>query len=463
MRLSRGGLVLLVACLVALAGCAAVTDTTGTTPDSTSTATQPGTDVDVNGTLEVHFINVGQSVSTLLVTPTGETILVDSGDWRDDGEYVIDYLQQVGVERLDHLVTSHADADHIGGHAAVIEYFETQGEGVGAVYDPGIASSSQTYARYLDAVETYDVPLYQTREGAQMPVSGVDVSVLGPPQDLVGDGDRNENSIVLRVTHGETSFLFTGDAEAEQESVLVDEYGARLQSTVFKAGHHGSSSSSGAPLLDAVQPRVAVISSAYDSQYGHPHEETLQRLASRSISTYWTAVHGHVVLTSDGTSVSVATQADATTTATELRAASPVDPGTAGGVTVRETFDATGTGASSTSVAADGGGLSLVDVHADASGDDNENLDDEYVVLENTGDSTLDLGGWRLEDSAGHAYTFPGGFTLAPGEQVTVYTGRGTDSSTELYWGADGAVWNNGGDTVLVTDDEGTVVVRETY
>ncbi len=467
MRASRRGIGLVIVCVVTLAGCAAPTDLGVTPTDSPTEGVTPvgeATAVTANGTLEVHFINVGQSDSILLITPAGETMLIDSGNWPQEGEYVINYLQEIGVGRIDHLVTSHADADHIGGHAAVIEYFETQGEGVGAVYDPGLASSSNTYSRYLDAVEEYDVPLYQTREGAQMPVEAVDVSVLGPPQDLLANDQRNENSLVLRVTHGETSFLFTGDAEVEGESALVEEYGSQLDSTVFKAGHHGSRSSSRSSLLDAVQPQVVVVTSAYDSQYGHPHEEALQRFASRSIPTYWTATHGNVVVYSNGSAVSIATQDEAPTDPTSLRSGDPVEPGTYSGAGVRETIVGTRSVAPTTDVATDGGGeLSLVDINADAEGNDNENLNDEYVVLENTGESTLDLSGWELVDEAGKTFEFPDGFTLAPGERVTIHSGSGTDSATDLYWGQETAVWNNGGDTVTVRTDDGTVVIEESY
>jgi competence protein ComEC len=463
---SRGSVAVLVL-LVVCSGCLAAPDAAGVTgtADEPSTASSDA----VNGTLEVHFIAVGQSASALVVTPAGETVLVDSGDWRDDGGIVIDYLERKGVERIDHLVTSHADADHIGGHAAVIEHFETAGEGVGAVYDPGIASSSATYERYLDAVEEYDVPLFRTRVGSQLPIEGVDVAVLGPPEEPLANVDRNENSLVFLIEHGNTSVLFTGDAGVVEEQYLVSSYGGGLRSTVLLAGHHGSRSSTGADLLDAVQPRVAVISSAYDSQYGHPHREVLERLATRSIPAYWTGIHGDVVLRSDGRTVTVLSQQSATTAATALRDAEAVDPETSDPVAVREQFVADSE-ASVDPIAPDGGtvtsvvgGLSLVEVHADAAGNDNENLDDEYLTFENTGDSSLDLGGWVLADAAGHRYTFPSGVTLAPGERVTVYTGSGTDGAGELYWGADGAIWNNDGDTVLVTTDEGAVVVEEEY
>jgi competence protein ComEC len=107
--------------------------------------------------------------------------------------------------------------------------------------------------------------------------------------------------------------------------------------------------------------------------------------------------------------------------------------------------------------------LALAEVNADAMGDDTDNLNDEYVVFENTGDTALDLSGWTVADAAGATYTVPDGTTLDPGAQVTLHTGSGEDTSTDLYWGNGRAVWNNGGDTVIVRDDEGTVVLEEAY
>jgi micrococcal nuclease len=109
------------------------------------------------------------------------------------------------------------------------------------------------------------------------------------------------------------------------------------------------------------------------------------------------------------------------------------------------------------------GPLAVADVHYDAAGNDNENLNDEYVVFESTAESTLALGGWTVSDEAGHSYAFPDGFMLGPGELVTLYTGSGTDDPTALYWGQTGAVWNNGGDTVTVRNANGTAVLRYGY
>lgn len=114
----------------------------------------------------------------------------------------------------------------------------------------------------------------------------------------------------------------------------------------------------------------------------------------------------------------------------------------------------------------DGGssqGLAIAEIHADASGSDHENLNGEYITFENTGQEAIDMGGWTVEDEANHAYTVPDGFTLAAGDQVTLYTGSGDDTQSSLYWGSESAVWNNDGDTIYVRDDSGTVVLERTY
>jgi competence protein ComEC len=468
--MSRTVRTVLLALVVVLAGCGGGAGPTGDPAETsapTETATTAGTGA--NGTLEVHFINVGQSVSTLVVGPTGETMLVDTGHYNDDGAYVLTYLERRGIDRIDHLVVSHNDADHIGGNAALIDHYEREAGGIGAVYDPGIAASTQTYDRYLDAVETHDVTLYETREGDDIRFEGVDVAVLGPPDPYLEDGARNENSIVLKLTHGETSVLLTGDAEDDQEAYLVDRYGDRLRSTVLKAGHHGSSSSSGGVLLDAVRPNAVVVSSAYDSRYGHPTEAVLERFADRSLPTYWTATHGDIVLVSDGRGVTVRTQAAAPTDPLALRDADDIDPGNQSAVADRARLEG---GAVTTRTAAPtatdggtptGGSLVVTEIAPDPDGPDREHLDDEYVVFENAGDDPLDLSGWTVEDAAGRTYTFPDGYVLDAGATVTLRTGAGTDTDADLYWGSGSAIWNNDGDTVIVRNSDGDPVLRETY
>lgn len=500
----KASVIAVVALLVVMAGCAGITSEVSDVGESFKDTEQNSSqatfhdgnatqNADIasassgNGTLQVHQINVGQSLAVLIIGPSGETMLIDTGDYRDDGEHVLDYLKQHDINRLDYLVTSHADADHIGGHAAVIKYLEEHGNGVGAVYDPGYPSNSQTYQDYLDAVEKYNVTLYETRAGDTIPMTDARVNVLGPPERALADGERNENSIVLKVTHGQASFLFTGDGESAEEQYLVDTYGAALNATVLEAGHHGSKSSSGNTFLDDVHPKMGLISSAYDSQYDHPNQETLERFSSRSIPAYWTAIHGDVVLTSNGSAITVETQQSETTDPLKLKQGSRIEPsadadmkqqtvidvGSESGATPRNgtatqtpmmtdggsaTTDATTTGDEDGSAP----NVRVSNIEADPSGDDRTALNNEYVVLENTGSAPVNLTGWTIKDDASHTYTLSS-LSLTTGDTVAVHTGTGADSANDVYWNSKTPIWNNGGDTVTVTDDDGNTVVTETY
>lgn len=265
------------------------------------------------GEFELHHIDVGQADATLVIAPNGETMLVDSGDWRADGEQVLEYLEERDITRIDHLVATHGHADHIGGHAAIIDHFETEGDGIGAVYDSGVAHTSQTYENYLDAVESHDLTLYEVREGDHISLGeAVNVSVLNPPAGDSGT-DLHDNSVTLSIEYGEVRYLTTGDAETDAESRLVEERKPALDSDIYQAGHHGSSTSSTEPFLAAVDPGVAVISSGFESQYGHPHDEVLRRFAALDIRTYWTGVHGDIVITSDGSTIAVEAEHDEST------------------------------------------------------------------------------------------------------------------------------------------------------
>ncbi|ELZ03489.1 beta-lactamase [Natrialba asiatica DSM 12278] len=268
----------------------------------------------VDGELEIHHIDVGQGDSTLLVTPENETVLIDTGDWPADGREIIDYLDARGIDRIDHLVATHAHADHIGGHAGVIEHLEENGDGVGAAYDSGVAHTSATYDNYLDAIEEHDVDLFEVVEGDTLPLESeaTEITVLNPPADHSGD-EIDPNGVVLTVEFGEFSYLTTGDIGAETEARLVDAHGDALDVAVYQAGHHGSSTSSTDPFLDAVAPETAIISSALDSQYGHPHDEVLEAFAERDIETYWTGVHGAVVFRTDGEQESVTPETEVST------------------------------------------------------------------------------------------------------------------------------------------------------
>ncbi|WP_290812260.1 ComEC/Rec2 family competence protein [Halovivax sp.] len=303
-----------------------------TTEDAGSNAHLAPLDAERDGELQVHFINVGQADATLVVTPSNATVLIDTGHALDDGEYVLDYLEAHGIERIDYLVATHGHWDHIGGHPAVIETYEAELDGVGTLFDPGVAHTTRTFESYLDAVEAHDVPLRVVREGDAVNWDDdLDVSVLNPPDEDRAD-ELNDDSLAFRVEYDEASVLLPGDAEWEAERRMAGTYGDDLDADLYKAGHHGSNTSSTPSFLARVDPDVAVVSSAYESPFGHPNEEVLATFAHQGVETYWTAAHGSTVAISDGGGWDIRAQANATTDPRVVRAEPPATAHPAAGV-----------------------------------------------------------------------------------------------------------------------------------
>lgn len=339
--------VLVVVLLVAIAGCSA-TDGTSPAPGGDETATAPPTPTQLSTHgLEVHAINVGPADATLLVGPTGETMLVDSGG-RGGGDTVIAYLEAYGVDRIDHLVSTHPHDDHIGGHADVIEHYEENRSGVGAVYYTGVASSSDLYEEYVAAAARYDVPLYEVRATDEIPFEGTETVVYNPPANDTFD-DHNNNSVTVHVRFGEASFLFTGDAQQAAERRMAQRYGDRLDADVLHASRHGDRTGSTEPFLEAVRPQLTIISGMYDSPDGNPHAETLDRLAAHGSLVVWTAVHGTSVYGTDGREITVYTQAHRPMDPLAIRDGERIAAGPIGPVEERTTITASAAGQSNAS------------------------------------------------------------------------------------------------------------------
>jgi competence protein ComEC len=170
------------------------------------------------------------------------------------------------------------------------------------VLDSGFVHPTTTYERMLDAIEKRGVPLRVVRKGQRIVIEdGVTLTALGPEEPFVekSRSDANANSIVLRLDHGDMRFMLTGDAEEETEERLVPQ-GAALKSTVLKVAHHGSKYATHQPFLDAVAPRLAVISCAAANSYGHPAPETMARLRAKSVPILATPPLGNIVIRSNG-------------------------------------------------------------------------------------------------------------------------------------------------------------------
>ena len=259
---------------------------------------------------QMHFIDVGQALS-VLVECDGQFMLYDGGNV-DDGSLVVSYLQNQGVEELQYVFCSHAHEDHVGGLAAALAYFPAN-----HVYSPVTEANTKCFQDFVKYTQQQGLQVEVPAVGTVWPLGSATVTLLGPVKQY---DETNDTSLVLRIDYGSTSFLLTGDMESDAERDLV-ESGANLKADVLQVGHHGSSTSSSYLFLNAVLPKMGIISCGVNNKYGHPHEETLSILRDAGVDVYRTDRMGTITIGSDGANYTVSSEHYATDT--ELN---PTDP-----------------------------------------------------------------------------------------------------------------------------------------
>jgi beta-lactamase superfamily II metal-dependent hydrolase len=243
-------------------------------------------------TLNVYYLDIGQGDCTL-ITQGSHAMMVDAGD-NDQGTRIQSYLNYLDIERFDYLILTHPDADHIGGADVVIYKFD-----VASILMPDQSADTRTYDDVLQAMKSKNYTAVCPQVGDTYAFGDASFTILSPVRSY---SDTNNNSIVIRLTYGKNTFLFTGDAEEQAEADMISG-GMDLQADVLKAGHHGSSTSTSNEFLDAVSPSFAVISCGQDNKYGHPHAETLNKFRQRGIAVYRTDEQGTITATSDGRNI----------------------------------------------------------------------------------------------------------------------------------------------------------------
>lgn len=246
--------------------------------------------------LRVHFIDVGQGDAILVQTPAQETMLIDAGG-NAAADKVVSYLEAQGVSKIDVLVATHPHEDHIGGMDVVINYFDIR-----EIYMPKVSHNTATYEDVLEAVKGKGLKIKTAKTGVDIPMEQLDVQVLAPDESMESS-ELNDYSVVIRLSYENTTFLFQGDAEKKTEEQILED-GSDIKADVIKIGHHGSSSSSTRPYIEAVNPSYAVIMLGKDNRYGHPHQETMELLEEMNVPVYRTDQCGSILATSDGRKVS---------------------------------------------------------------------------------------------------------------------------------------------------------------
>lgn len=245
-----------------------------------------------DSTTTVSVLDVGQGDS-VLIGQDGEYCLIDTGT-AESREQLVQDLQWAGITELKYLVLTHPHADHTGGALTVLEHFPVE-----QVLLPVWEAEESPWPRGLqEEAEAAGGSIVETEEGnSYMLGSGVLHVLQGGSAWMEEEDDANNGSLCLLFEAGGFRYLATGDAEEPAEQALVDRYGRNLQATLYKAGHHGSSTSSGEELLKVVQPQAAVISCGLDNEYGHPHEEVLRRMEAAGIEIYRTDTMGTITFT----------------------------------------------------------------------------------------------------------------------------------------------------------------------
>ena len=251
---------------------------------------------------QVDFIDVGQGDASLIQCD-GHYMLIDGGTAKQSGK-IYSYLKNRSISYLDYIVATHPDADHVGGLSGALNYAK-----VGVAFSPVTTHDSKSFSSLLKYLTKQGKGITVPKAGDVFALGSAEITVLGPV--TMSEGDNN-NSIVLRIQYGAVSFLFTGDAEQEEETEILDS-GVPLQSTVLKVAHHGSRKSTSYRFLREAAPEYAVISVGADNPYGHPTEDTLSRLRDADVTVYRTDLLGDIVCTSDGKQVAFSTQKDANT------------------------------------------------------------------------------------------------------------------------------------------------------
>lgn len=246
--------------------------------------------------MEIHYIDVGQG-DAILVQVNDKNLLIDSGP-KESSSNLFNYLHSLNINKLDYVIATHPHEDHIGNMYSVIKKFD-----IGEFFAPKVTHSSKSFERMVESLisKNKKINVFDTNTTSINLGENIYISTYSPSKKDYGN-NLNLYSTVFRIQYGNTSFLFTGDAEKNNEDEILNSYSS-IRSNVLKIAHHGSSTSTSQAFLEAVNPEITIISVGSDNSYNHPNSKILNLLNSIGTKVYRTDKDSTIILISDGTNI----------------------------------------------------------------------------------------------------------------------------------------------------------------
>ena len=272
--------------------------TAGSSHANSSAASQsdtgaPSTTTQTSANVTIKFIDVGQGEAILIALPE-KTMLIDAGP-TGSAPKIAQVLQELGRNKIDYLVATHPDEDHIGGMADVIS--NTQ---IGTIYAPNKTNNTATYRKFLAAIQNNNLQITLAEAGTIIDqIDSYKLEILWPKKDA-NFPDTNDYSIIIKLTVGNKTFLFTGDAPT---NAILNSNPGHID--VLKVSHHGSRTGTTEVLIHKLSPTYAVLSYALDNSYGHPMQSVLNALHKHSVEIWGTGANGTITITCDGTNIDI--------------------------------------------------------------------------------------------------------------------------------------------------------------
>ena len=253
----------------------------------------PSTTTQTSANVTIKFIDVGQGEAILIALPE-KTVLIDAGP-TGSAPKIAQVLQELGRNKIDYLVATHPDEDHIGGMADVIS--STQ---IGTIYAPNKTNNTATYRKFLTAIQNNNLQITLAEAGTIIDqTDAYKLEILWPTKDA-NFPDTNDYSIIIKLTVGNKTFLFTGDAPT---NAILNSNPGHID--VLKVSHHGSRTGTTEVLIHKLSPTYAVLSYAVDNSYGHPMQSVLNALRKHSVEVWGTGANGTITITCDGTNIDI--------------------------------------------------------------------------------------------------------------------------------------------------------------